>query len=405
MANPIRICIIGGGIIGASIGFYLSEAGCSNITIIERTNIACGASGRAGGFLAKNWRSGAEGKFSESSFLAHAELAQRLKDEFSTDVMYRRLTTFNITINENNDEVNTNKHTSDKQSLPNWITADVHEKEMLGDEDTTAQVHPGLLTNALVKIIESRGGRVIIGGANGFLFETITTHTEKDEHHQTSPVRAIKLLIEDQEPIEADIFILAMGPWTYQAAPWFRDAIVFKENISHQLDVIGGVKAHSIVLKNNQPTEPYAFFLAYQSHDGNVLDPEIYLRPNGDIYACGFSEEHTQNLPDSGNSVSINESNCERLRQIVVQVASTLKDSNVEIKQACYLPQSSDGSPLIGRLHGLNNVYIAAGHSCWGILNSLATGAQLTQLILKGEMSPFLKQCDPTRFYRRGGHR
>ncbi len=74
-----------------------------------------------------------------------------------------------------------------------------------------------MLTNALVKIVENRGGRVIIGKANGFLFETITTHTEKDEHHQTSPIRAIKLLVEDQEPIEADIFILAMGPWTCQS--------------------------------------------------------------------------------------------------------------------------------------------------------------------------------------------
>lgn len=56
--------------------------------------------------------------------------------------------------------------------------------------------------------------------------------------------------------------------------------MVFKEKISHQLDVIGGVKAHSIVFKSNQPTEPYAYFLAYQSNDGKVLDPEIYPRPS-----------------------------------------------------------------------------------------------------------------------------
>lgn len=402
MENPIRICIIGGGIIGASIAFHLSEAGCSHITIVERTNIACGASGRAGGFLAKNWRSGAEGKFSEASFLAHSELAERLKNEFSIDVMYRRLKTLNLSINELEDK---KRQSNNHETIPKWVTADVHDLDTLGDEETTAQVHPGLLTNALVKIVENRGGRVIIGKANGFLFETITTHTEKDEHHQTSPIRAVKLLIENQDTIDADIFILAMGPWTYQAAPWFRDAMVFKENISHQLDVIGGVKAHSIVFKGNQPTEPYAFFLAYKSSDGKIIDPEIYPRSNGDIYVCGFSEECSQNLPDNGNSVSIDENSCNRLRQIGIRVASTLKDADVEIRQACYLPQSNDGSPLIGRLYGLNNTYIAAGHSCWGILNSLATGRQLAQLILKGETSPFLKQCDPARFYRRTGHK
>jgi glycine/D-amino acid oxidase-like deaminating enzyme len=143
MANSIRICIIGGGIIGASIAFHLSEAGCSNITIVERTNIACGASGRSGGFLAKNWRSGAEGKFSESSFLAHSELAKRLKDEFATDVLYRRLTTINLSISESNDKTKKVKQTNDNQSLPKWITGDVNEQEIIGNEDTTAQVHPG----------------------------------------------------------------------------------------------------------------------------------------------------------------------------------------------------------------------------------------------------------------------
>jgi len=75
-----------------------------------------------------------------------------------------------------------------------------------------------------------------------------------------------------------------------QAAPWFRDAMIFKENISHQLDVIGGVKAHSIVFKSNQPTEPYAFFLAYQSNDGKVLDPEIYPRSSMFIFVFFIQE-------------------------------------------------------------------------------------------------------------------
>jgi glycine/D-amino acid oxidase-like deaminating enzyme len=140
MANSTRICIIGGGVIGASIAFHLSEAGCSNITIVERTNIACGASGRAGGFLAKNWRSGAEGKFSEGSFLAHHELATRLKNEFSIDVMYRRLTTYNLSISEVSGKT---KRSADNKSLPKWITGDVSQQEKLGNEDTTAQVHPG----------------------------------------------------------------------------------------------------------------------------------------------------------------------------------------------------------------------------------------------------------------------
>lgn len=138
----MRVCIIGGGIIGASIAFHLCEAGCTDVTIVERTNVACGASGRAGGFLAKNWRSGVEGKFSESSFIAHSELAERLKKDYSIDVMYRRLTTFNLSITEVDEQTGDKKQERNDQTLPKWITADVREKELLGDEETTAQVHP-----------------------------------------------------------------------------------------------------------------------------------------------------------------------------------------------------------------------------------------------------------------------
>ena len=143
MSNSLHICIVGGGIIGASNAFHLSEAGCTNITIVERTNIACGASGRAGGFLARNWRLGAEGQFSEVSFQAHSELAARLQNEFAIDVMYRRLTTFNVSVSENKNPKKTMKQATDAKHLPKWFTADAHEHENLGNEETTAQVHPG----------------------------------------------------------------------------------------------------------------------------------------------------------------------------------------------------------------------------------------------------------------------
>ena len=139
----MRVCIVGGGIIGASIAFHLSEAGCTNIIIVERTNIACAASGRAGGFLAKNWRSGTEGQFSESSFLAHNALAERLKTEYGLDVLYRRLTTFNLSIAETSNRTGVTSDSRNDPSLPKWITGHVDEKEMLGNQETTAQVHPG----------------------------------------------------------------------------------------------------------------------------------------------------------------------------------------------------------------------------------------------------------------------
>jgi glycine/D-amino acid oxidase-like deaminating enzyme len=70
--------------------------------------------------------------------------------------------------------------------------------------------------------------------------------------------------------------------------------------------------------------------------------------------------------------------------------------------KACYLPISPDGIPLMGKIPGFENVYIATGHSCWGILNSPATGAAMAELIVDGhckllDLSPF----DPIRFQKK----
>lgn len=47
-----QIVIVGGGIIGCSIAYHLTELG-TPCTLVERCSIACAASGKAGGFLAR----------------------------------------------------------------------------------------------------------------------------------------------------------------------------------------------------------------------------------------------------------------------------------------------------------------------------------------------------------------
>lgn len=47
-----KIVIIGGGMMGSSTAYHLTQLGVP-CTVIERTSIACAASGKAGGFLAR----------------------------------------------------------------------------------------------------------------------------------------------------------------------------------------------------------------------------------------------------------------------------------------------------------------------------------------------------------------
>ena len=86
----MRVLICGGGVIGASIAYFLSCRGVA-VTVIERTGLACAASGKAGGFLALDWCDGTPLEaLARRSFALHARLAA----EIGGDWGYRRLTTY-----------------------------------------------------------------------------------------------------------------------------------------------------------------------------------------------------------------------------------------------------------------------------------------------------------------------
>mmetsp|Transcript_29016 Transcript_29016/g.46608 ORF Transcript_29016/g.46608 Transcript_29016/m.46608 type:complete len:155 (-) Transcript_29016:157-621(-) len=73
-----HIVVIGAGIVGCSTAYHLALRGAS-VTVIERKKVGAAASGKAGGFLARNWGDGASTQFlHRHGFDLHRELATKL---------------------------------------------------------------------------------------------------------------------------------------------------------------------------------------------------------------------------------------------------------------------------------------------------------------------------------------
>src|SRR5947208_13724506 len=124
----MHVLICGGGVIGASIAYFLCCRGV-RATVIERTGLACAASGKAGGFLALDWCDGAPlQSLARRSFALHAELPQRLGDDWG----YRRLATYGGLAGSR----------SRAPGLIGWLSERVTLSQTLGSPETTAQVHP-----------------------------------------------------------------------------------------------------------------------------------------------------------------------------------------------------------------------------------------------------------------------
>ena len=80
------------------------------------------------------------------------------------------------------------------------------------------------------------------------------------------------------------------------------------------------------------------------------------------------------------------------------RVSTALAGARIDRRQACYRPVTDDGLPLIGRVPGLADAYVATGHGPWGMLNAPATGLALAELIADGAAKSIdLSAFDPAR--------
>ncbi|MBO0739382.1 MAG: FAD-binding oxidoreductase [Alphaproteobacteria bacterium] len=352
----MRVLICGGGVVGASIAYFLSCRGIK-ATIIERTGLACAASGKAGGFLALDWCDGTalEG-LARRSFLLHARLARELGGDWD----YRRLTTYGGSAGLGRRAGAWRTH---------WVSPHVSLDRRLGSIETTAQVHPAKFTMAMMQAAQARGAELRFGQVTGILLRG-----------GGAVARGVKV---DGETIEGDAVVIAMGPWSILAAEWLP------------LPDVYGLKGHSLVFETGIQTAQ-ALFLECRE-PGGVEAPELFARPDGTTYVCGISDHSP--LPFDPGEVSPDPDAIRRLKKMCAALSPVLATAKLVARQACYRPITRDGLPLIGQVPGVMRAYTATGHSVWGILNAPATGEAMAELISDGAAQTVdLSAFDPGRF-------
>ena len=352
-----HITIIGGGIIGCATAYYLSQLGHTNVTLIEQSGIACHSSGKAGGFLARKWCDSTDLKdLARTSFELHQGLAKEYPE-----LDYRNVDTYKV--------VTTAEKRECEEQKVKWLDGNVKEVELLDSKTDTAKVSPGPLCHKLIKEAQHRGVKVIIGKV-----DKVVTNGSKVEGVQVG-----------EEILPVDKLLIATGPWTTEfIRTWLPHANL--PAIPPQ------TRAHSVVLKP-EVTHPMSECLfLYHHSEGEVRDPEIYPIPDGTVYVCG--EVDYVPLPSSADQIKPNVESCKRIISDAGCAVRALETAEVVKMQACYLPDSYDNLPMIGKVEGYNEVYVGSGHTFWGILNGPATGKCLAELMMSGES----KTCDISKF-------
>ena len=249
----MRVLICGAGVIGASIAYFLS---CREVEaiVVERTGLACAASGKAGGFLARDWCDGTPLEpLARRSFALHAQLAEQIDGDWG----YRRLTTFGgFAGNRRYAHHRGNGYDID------WLWPGVRVDRRLGSPDTTAQVHPEKFTAAMMRAAQSRGAELRLGQVTGVA-----------RRSGNGRVEGVSV---DGVTIKGDAVVIAMGPWSISAAAWLPLPAVF------------GLKGHSLVFDTDTKLSAEALFLNTGRGPEQCCPPSSSRAPTGPPMSARF---------------------------------------------------------------------------------------------------------------------
>jgi glycine/D-amino acid oxidase-like deaminating enzyme len=365
--ETMRVVICGGGVIGACTAYFLSRRGI-DVLVVERTEVAAAASGKAGGFLALDWCAGTPlDALARRSFGLHAALP----NEIAGDWGYRRMTAYSGFVVPERDA---------RRHVPaelDWLSDGVIIAYRLGTTETTAVVHPRAFTAAMMSAAQGHGAELRCG--------RITDIVRRADGSSVGGVEV------DGGVIEADAVVVAMGPWSLIAAGWMVLPAVF------------GQRSPSLVYDTGTDVPADALLLEYHEESGAVVTVEVFPRADGSTLITAFSDKVP--LPLDPAAVTPDPGAIDRLQAICERLSPMFRAEKIIARQACFRPVTQDGLPLIGKVPRSEGAYVAAGHNVWGILNAPATGEALAELIADGvarstDLTPFdpirLRPLDPS---------
>jgi D-amino-acid dehydrogenase len=398
----MKIHIIGGGIIGLSTAWYLTEQGCE-VTVIDSSDLLDGTShGNAGmvvpshfvpmaapGVITQGlkWLLDAKSpfyvkprmsldllnwtwQFYKSSTNEHVkraspvlrdfnELSRKLYEEFSFgssssfDYEKKGLLMLYQTVHQEKEE----KEFAEKAHA---IGMNV---EIL-DEQKIKQLEPGISINARGGIYfpddaHLYPGRFLSGMIQQLKARNVTFLTGKeviDIKTKNGKVSSVQFL--DNEILEVDKLVICSGSWTAKVLQKVGVKLLLQDG-----------KGYSFTLQNPKLRPQIPTILS---------EAKVAVTPMGNDLRIGGT------LEISNFSTKINEKRLQGIHESMERYYPDLEVPFPEKKEVWYgyRPCSPDGLPYIGQVPEIDNLYVGTGHGMMGMSLGPATGKLLAEQLL-----------------------
>lgn len=364
------VAIVGGGIMGCAIAYQLGRNGLS-VVVVERGAVGREASGAAAGIVSPPSSLDTprvKAELTADSILAYPKFVERIEAETGgrTGFLLRGELTVALTEEE----------ARDLQHLADWQEGLGFHVDWL-DGPSARQLEPVLPEGVL-------GGVLVREAASVFTYDLtrVTADAARKvgvriiEHTPVSGIqveggRATGLRLPDGV-LPAGQVLLAAGAWTGQLAETIGVSIPALPSKGQMLAIAGA------------PLMPRAIIGRY---GGGHLVP----RTDGTV-AVGATKERV------GFDKRVVAANTQWCLDLAAELAPSLLQGEITSMWAGLRPGSADDQPIMGRVPGVDGLWVATGHYQTGIQMAVITADLMASSILVGSTDPRLEAFRPDRF-------
>jgi D-amino-acid dehydrogenase len=360
MPSSPDVAVIGAGVVGCAVAAFVAEAGAT-VLLVEREDIAAGASGRNSGVVQHPMDPLLLSLFTET--VAH----------------YRDLAAFGFAL------------PAEPQGL---LLVAEEEAALAGELAAIRRGYPELAAEALrpgePAMIEPAlaahvaGVRLHTGYAvppaaatRAFARRAEAAGAELRIGLPAAPAPGGLTVGGDQVP--AGTVVVAAGPWTSE--------LIDPTGAWRPITALWGVNVEVRLAKPPRHALEEAGVEQLLVHRGDP--PPLFSL----VTADGTSALGSTFLPARPDAAAL----APRLRERGARFVPELAGTPIGPVRACARPRSADGRPLLGPAPGRENVFVAAGHGPWGISLGPASARLVADLVLGRGPSP-PAALDPARF-------
>ena len=365
--NPI--VVIGGGISGSLIAYFLAKQGMS-VTLVERSGIGTQASGNNPGGINPLHGPGIPGPmsgFAMHSHHLHFEFQAEIEALSGIEFQLHKVSRIEIALNGN--EVSDLQKTQYLYNQTNGFSAQWLDQRALAlvEPRISSEVVAGLLLEGNAMVDAHANTRAAAYAARAKGAELVEGEVRGIQHDGG---RVTKVLL-DHGALPCESVVIANGAWASEAENWLGIKIP-----------VTPLKGELLLL--DLPGKPLQHHVTH-SIMGAYIQPDGYCWVGGTRDNVGYNAEPTQQGYES-------------VMDGVARFIPSVRKARLIRQVAALRPATPDGLPIIGRAPGYDNAFLATGGGAKGMLLGIGMAESISSLIAGKEPPVSLEAFKLERF-------